>query len=72
MAKVTVHSFKVWDPPAGRYFIQSLKSPAERIAQIKRAEIMPGTAEDVDESELDEHGRFDPKKRRDDPDAEGL
>jgi hypothetical protein len=54
----TVHSFRAWDHIAGEFKVQSHKSTAERIASIKGAQIVPGTEEEVDPSELDADGRM--------------
>jgi hypothetical protein len=57
---VTVHQFKVWDHTRGGHFIQPLKSPAGRIHEMG-GEIIPGTAEEVELTALDAHGRYDPR-----------
>jgi hypothetical protein len=59
---VTVHHFRVWDFANDRWVYPPLKSSAERIKNEARGEIIPDTAEEVDLSDLDEHGRYDPKK----------
>jgi hypothetical protein len=56
---VTVYNFRVWDQTLGAYVVQPLKSPAERIKQIG-GEIIEGTAEQVELSNLDKHERYDP------------
>jgi hypothetical protein len=58
--KVTVHHFRVWNPTTDDYIMPRRKSPADRIKNDCNGEIIEGTAEDVDASSLDEHGRYDP------------
>ena len=64
MATVTVHHFEVWDINRGDWVRQPLKSTAERIMEATQGKgrIVPGTGEEVDASELDTHGRYDPQK----------
>ena len=57
---VTVHHFRVWDALKDEWIYPPLKSPAARIKAVAKGEIIPGTAEEVDEADLDEHGRYDP------------
>jgi hypothetical protein len=57
---VTVHYFRVYDVVHDRMVTQALKSPAERIKRIG-GEIIPGTAEEVEDEDLDEHGRYAPR-----------
>lgn len=54
----TVHSFRAWDHAAGEFKTLPHKSTEERIAGIKGAEIVAGTAEEVDPIELDDNGRM--------------
>lgn len=61
---VTVHYFEVWDVNRGDWVREPFKSPAERIRVEAKGRIVPGTAEEVDPSELDVHGRFDPRKSK--------
>lgn len=60
--RVTVHHFKVYDAINDSWIVPSRKSPAERIERIRGA-IIPGTAEEVDRSALDEQERYDPQAR---------
>ena len=60
--KTTVHSFRVWNPTTDTYIMPERKSPAERIERI-RGEIIPGTAELVDASDLDDQERYDPRPK---------
>jgi hypothetical protein len=60
---VTVHQFKVWSIGSGDYIVQPRKSTAERIAEAG-GEIIPGTAEEVEQSALDPLGRYDPGRPR--------
>jgi hypothetical protein len=64
MAKVTVHHFEIWDISRGDWVRQPLKSTAERIMEATRGKgrTVPGTAEEVDASELYIHGRYDPQR----------
>jgi len=59
----TVHQVRVWDFAEDKYVILPLKCTAERITLI-RGEIIPGTAEEVEESALDATGRYDPQRDR--------
>jgi hypothetical protein len=59
---VTVYHFRVYDPANDATIVQPRKSTAERIERI-RGEIIPGTAEEVDPSTLDEDGRYNPPSR---------
>ncbi|WP_156648004.1 hypothetical protein [Methylobacterium sp. Leaf88] len=59
---VTVHHFRVWDAAKDEWVYPPLKSPESRIRDEARGEILPGTAEDVDASTLDEFGRYDPAR----------
>jgi hypothetical protein len=58
---ITVHHFTVWDPVGERTITPPLKSPAERISRIGGT-IVADTAENVNESDLDLHGRHNPKR----------
>ena len=60
--KTMVYHFKVWDPISDQVIVPRLKSPADRIKNICRGEIIQGTGEQVETSELDEHGRYDPAR----------
>jgi hypothetical protein len=63
MAKVTAHHFEIWDISRGDRVRQPLKSTAERTKEATQGKgrIVPGPAEEVDASELDIHGRYDPQ-----------
>lgn len=58
-----VHHFRVWNPSADAYVTPERKSPAERIERV-RGEIIPGTAELVDRSQLDDFDRYDPRPKQ--------
>jgi hypothetical protein len=60
--RVTVYHFKVWDAQSGQYIVPERKSPLERIKSIG-GEALIDTAERVDESALDAHGRYSVKAR---------
>ena len=66
MGMVEVHHFEIWDINRDDWVRQSLKSTAERIAEETegRGRIVPDTAEMVDSSKLDIHGRYDPQQSR--------
>ena len=57
-----VYHFQVWDPATDEVIVPRLKSPADRIKNICRGEIIKGTGEQVELSALDEHGRYDPAR----------
>ena len=59
--KVTVHHFKFYDVNADEEIIPRRKSTEARITSILGAVIIPGTAEQVEISRLDEYGRYDPE-----------
>jgi hypothetical protein len=59
---VTVHNFRKWHGQTDTIESPPLKRTAEAI-QLLGAEIIPGTAEEVDPSDLDDFGRYDPKVR---------
>jgi len=56
---IEVHRYWWFDPTAGESKVQPSKRTAENINQIG-GEIIPGTAETVDASQLDEQGRYYP------------
>ena len=56
---VTVHHYRSWDPYKEEWFYPPYKMSADRIRE--RGEIIPGTAEEVDQSQIDAHGRYHPK-----------
>jgi hypothetical protein len=59
---VTVYHFRAWNPGTDEYIVPDRKSPAERIERIGGT-ILPGTAEEVEDSVLDEHGRYEPRRK---------
>jgi hypothetical protein len=59
---VTVYNFRKWAQAQGEHVIPPLKNPAARIKEIGGT-ILPDTAQDVPRSALDEHGRYDPKRK---------
>ena len=63
MAKIKVYHFEVYDGAAGKMRAQPLKSPLARIEMVAGT-IIEGTEEEVEDSDLDELGRYDPKKTR--------
>jgi hypothetical protein len=60
---VKVYKFKVYDNLLGVMLVQPLMSQKERI-ELAAGTIIPDTEQEVDESELDDQGRFDPRKKR--------
>jgi hypothetical protein len=60
---VKVYKFKVYDNLLGVMLVQPLMSQKERI-ELVAATIIPDTEREVDESELDDQGGFDPRKKR--------
>ena len=61
MAKIKVHHFRVWDQTRGEHIVPKRKSPVARIERIG-GEIIPNTAQEVDEADLDQEGRYDPRR----------
>lgn len=59
--KVTVHSFKWYDANKNQTFYPETKQSHEWITRTQGAEVIPGTAEAVDESELDMYGAYHPR-----------
>ena len=60
MAKVAVHNYLVWDHQRGRSVISPVKGTVERIESLG-GKIVPGTAEQVDLSDLDGRSRYIPQ-----------
>ena len=58
---LTVHSFKIWVD--GTYTVPPAKRTAAQIKQMG-GEIVPGTAEEINKADLDDNGRYDPRKRQ--------
>jgi hypothetical protein len=54
-----VYKFEVWDHVRGLTIVQPSKRTAESIEQIG-GRIIPGTAETIEASRLDRHGRYYP------------
>ena len=61
----TVHNFTLWDHLAGKRIMLAYKCTQERIEKLG-GEIVPYTAEEVDESDLDDDGIYIPPERSDD------
>lgn len=61
--KVTVHSFKWYDNNKDQTFYPEVKRTMEWISRTQGAELIPGTAEVIDDSELDMHGAYHPQGR---------
>jgi hypothetical protein len=66
---VQVFAIKRWDNRKGDYEVSPYKYTAERIKEIAQEDagrppvIIHGMDEEVDETELDGFGRFDPDKQ---------
>jgi hypothetical protein len=56
---LTVHNFSIWDNLAGRRIRSVYKCSFERIKKIG-GEVIPNTAEEVDESHVDKDGVYVP------------
>jgi hypothetical protein len=56
---VQVYHFKVWNTNKGDWEIPPSKRTADSIGDLK-GEIIPDTAEEVDATKLDNHGRYFP------------
>ena len=63
MAMVKVYHFKVYDGAADEMHIPPLKSQKGRIEMVGGS-IIPDSEEEVDESELDNSGRFNQSKKK--------
>ena len=55
----TVHNFTLWDLFAGQRIMLAYKCTPERIAELG-GEVVPYTAEEVDESDLNDDGVYLP------------
>jgi hypothetical protein len=60
--KVTVHSFELWDDKLGCYLLVSAKMTAQQIKRLRKAKVVSGTAEVIEESKLEPDGSYDPNK----------
>jgi hypothetical protein len=58
--KVTVYHVRKWDLHSDGYVRSKRKCTAESAKKIDGVQIMVETAEEVEASALDEHGRYDP------------
>lgn len=61
--KITVHHFKVYDFVNDDWIVPPRKSPVDRIEQVHGV-IIPNTAETVEEGDLDEQRRYDPRHKK--------
>jgi hypothetical protein len=57
---VTVYYFRVWSIATGGYVTSARKAIAETIREVK-GEVITGTAEEVDETALDDQGFWGPR-----------
>jgi hypothetical protein len=60
---VKVYKLRVYDNLLGAMLVQPLMSQKDRIELVAET-IIPNTEREVDASELDDQGRFDPRKKR--------
>ena len=60
--KTTVYNFRTWNGSSDETIAQPLKSTEARIKSVG-GEVIAGTGEVVDAADLDEFGRYDPKRR---------
>lgn len=60
MAKVAVHNYLVWDHLRGRSVSPRMKATVERIEAVG-GKIVPGTAEQVEDSALDGRSSYLPQ-----------
>ena len=58
--RILVHHFKWYDENKNKTFYPEVKRTIEWIAQTQGAEVIPGTSEVVDDSQLDMHGAYHP------------
>ena len=59
--KITVYGFQWYDNNKNKTFYPDIKRTMEWITRTQGAEVIPGTAEVVDESELDGDGAYHPR-----------
>ena len=59
--KITVYGFKWYDNNKNKTFYPEVKRTLEWITRTQGADVIAGTAEVVDESELDSDGAFHPR-----------
>ena len=62
--KVTVHNLKWHDVNTNKTSYPEVKRTMEWIVNTQGADVLPGTAEVVDDSELDIHGAYHPRGER--------
>ena len=60
MAKVRVYQFKKWDNQRGEYVVLPRKATREHIEDAEGV-LVAGTEQEVDEADVDAHGRYNPK-----------
>lgn len=60
---VEVHHFKIWNILTDKWEFPAAKRTAENIAELK-GEIIFGTAEEIDLSQLDELDRYFPPEEK--------
>jgi hypothetical protein len=64
MALVTVYSFTNWSIMSCEFKLQQGKRTARQIKTMDGCEVVRGTAEDVEERELDYYGRYFNKAKK--------
>lgn len=55
---VKVYSFRVFELVPEAYHVSSFKAPRQAILERYRGEVLEGTGEEVDVTELDAQGRY--------------
>lgn len=55
---VTVYNFRIFELDAESYHIANFKAPRHLITERFRGDVLEGTAEQIDASELDAQGRY--------------
>ena len=62
--KVTVHNFKWYDANKNKTSYPEIKRTMEWIVNTQGADVVPGTAEVIEDSDLDIHGAYHPRGKR--------
>lgn len=55
---VTVYNFRIFELDAESYHVAAFKAPRHLITERYRGDVLEGTAEQIDASELDAEGRY--------------
>ena len=62
--KIKVHNFKWYDGNRNKTSYPEVKRTMEWIVNTQGADVISGTAEMIDDSELDIHGAYPPRGQR--------